>query len=268
MPRGFPAILAVLLATIPADLAAQNATLPQRTVYVCATSISIPGDVAGSLSLEKVFLEDGSVPRQSVTLSDGGSFIRTFPAAQQVSVTLTWPGDHRTRSRPEPLGWSDGSIRIYLFSPSIYRTERGEFWQETIVDRDNSAMVYERNGTRMLFLNLSDMQLTSGLASHGGAGILNASIDNLLAWGTGVERLTVYHVLVQRRRYRRHSYPNDPAGRRRIVGQFEIDTASFARRAAQAREAAIAWEAGIGDFRTCLRQTEYVGQEVVITSGP
>jgi hypothetical protein len=241
-------------------------TPPRRELvtYVCDGHLSLSGPRPIPFSVTRAFLEDGTVNRQTVEFYGDAGFIRPRVAGDQISVTLKWPGDHRYRRTPEPFSWADGSIRVHTFSQAAIRRERREVWVQTVVDRDDRAMIYEHDGMRSLFSSRMDVTLASPLDPPGGAGF-TAGVDSLLAWGHGVDRLTAYLLYVERRRYRPNSYPNDGVGRQRIAVQYEIDMAGFARRVAEMREATTAWEQGLGDFHACRRQVDYPDDEVVVT---
>jgi hypothetical protein len=259
--------LAILLTAGPGAASGQPARPPERELvtYVCDGRVPLPAPTPATLSLTKVFLEDGSVHHESVELYEDAGFIRPREASDRISVTLKWPGDHRFRGVPEPFSWADGSIRINLFTQAAYRHERREVWQQTVIDRDDRAMVYEHDGVRSLLPSAMGLTLATPLDPPTNAGSVTASIDSLLAWGHDVERLTVYFLYVQRRRYRPNEFPNDGVGRRRIAGQYQIEMAGFARRVAQVREAATQWERGLGDFHACRRQIEYPDAQIVVT---
>jgi hypothetical protein len=90
------------------------------------------------------------------------------------------------------------------------------------------------------------------------------SLDSFLAWGTGVERLTVYETRVTRRKKVPSSSPTSPAGRIRVVGSYEVDMAALALAFVQVRGVTEKWEAGLASsWRQCERTTE--GGEILVT---
>jgi len=266
-----PAFVAftALLATAP-GAAQRQPTEPEPglVTYVCESRGPMPGSPDARLALHKVFLEDGTVHRQSVEMIEVNSFVRSRVPGEQILVVLKWPGDHRFRPVPEPFSLADGSVGFMLMGPAAHRHSRREVWRQTVIDRDNRARIEERDGVRMLMPDRMGVTLAGPLDPIL-TGHVTASIDALLAWGHGVDRLTAYLLHVQRRRYRRNSFPNDQIGPQRIAGQYEIDMAGFERRVAEVRAAATTWENGLGHYRTCRREIEYPDQEsdIMITSG-
>lgn len=260
-------LLAALLAAGAAHAAA--AAEPEKApaiLFTCRERIANPGGISGALSLEKRFREDGSVRSFTASLEDWqGSFVRA--RAGRAMATLRWPGEHRFAREGVPFDPTDGSVKITFLGDDggYHRFLKNERWRQVVVDRNRSVMVHDTDGMRTLFLNGFEMWLTSELTSLSSPG-LNMSVDGLLAWGTGTDRLTVYETLVQRRRYRKNVYPNSPAGRMRVVAEYEIDVAALRRSVDTVREAARGWEAELGDFRTkCERDVEDDGNDIILT---
>ncbi len=241
---------------------------PQRgrelVTYYCSGSVQPSGPRSQPVSVTKVFLEDGSVYHQSVELYEEPGYVRAQAPSDRVAVTLKWPGELHFPLGEQPFSWEDGSIRISPYPQAGFRPERGEVWQRTVIDRNGSVRVYEHEGVRLLLATRMEPMLASSPDPPNG-GWVTMSVNNLLAWGHGVDRLTGYSLLVQRRRYRANSYPNDGIGRQRIVAQYEIETAGLARRVAEIREAVTAWERQLGDFHACRRQVEHPDEQIIVT---
>ena len=261
--------MTVLLTALILIAQSGGAQAPQRgrelVTYYCSGPATLPGQ-GQSVSVTKVFLEDGSVYNQSVEFYGEPAFVRAHAPNDRIAVTLKWPGEPRFPLGTQPFSWDDGSIRISPYPQAGFRPERGEVWQRTVIDRNGSVRVYEQDGVQMLLTTRMEPMLATSLDPPNG-GWMTMSIGNLLAWGQGVERLTGYSLLVQRRRYRANSYPNDGIGRQRIVAQYEIETAGLARRVGEIREAVTAWESGLGDFHACRRQIEHPDAQIVVTVG-
>jgi hypothetical protein len=263
-----PALIVLLGATIvaaplPAPVREARSPKPQaqpRALYRCGHRITNPGGDNGALTLSKTIWEDGSVQSFSVELEDwGGSFIRR--SAGSANVTLRWPGDHLVR-KGGPFNWAEGSIDVSFDAgtPSRYRILPKERWRQVVVDRNRSVIVHETGGMRALFPSGLDMRLVSELVPLSSPGRLWMSLDGLLAWGTGLETLTVFETLVRARRYDPNVNPNSPAGRMRVVGEYEVDIAALNRKVEQVRSETRSWEAGLGNFRTvCERGVEETG---------
>jgi hypothetical protein len=235
-------------------------------VHRCHLDARIPDDGA-SLRAFKSFRDDGSVNSMRVTVEDNGaSAVRRGSAGDQGFVALRWPGEHRAEPKDASFDWDEGSIQITYLSANSgerHRILRGEEWRQVIVDRNNAALTYASEGRRELFLPGTTLHLVSDLEPLSSPGSLNMSLDSLVAWGMGAERITVYEVMVTRRPRRSNSYPTSPAGRRRVVAAYDVDVAALARTAGLVRETVGRWEANIAEtWRTCERTTE--GGEVII----
>lgn len=265
--RATAVILAVF--AVPAAAADDQPREDRATLYRCTRSIQAFEGEPGFLALEKVFREDGTVYSRSVVLEDHAPrFVRFAQASARAWATLRWPGDHRFQREVEPFSWSRGSIDIsYLDGAAArYRPLPREVWRQVVVDRNGAALIHETGGMRMLFLTGLNMHLMSELAPISSPGRLHMALDDLVAWGTGAERVTVYETMVQRRRYSPNVYPNGPAGRMRIVADYDIDVPVLERRVAQVRAATDAWEAGLTNVReTCERTLEELPGDIILT---
>lgn len=271
------AIFAVLAATWLGPSPAQSVALAKtskRAVeesaveYRCRTRIPNLGGDSGALSLDKTFSPDGSVRAMTVNLEDWKPpYVKPAGVGERAMATIKWPGDHRIPRSPEPFSWSNGSIEISYFAEGSrrYSPLKGERWRQVVVDRNRSAIVHESGGMRTLFVGGLDMVVQSGLMDLPSPGKLSMSLDGLLAWGSGVASLTVYETLVTRRKYRKHSYPTTPAGRARIVGQYDLDAAILARKVQQVRDSTSAWEAGLTDFKTVCEKGVVEAGAIIVT---
>ncbi|HEX8307921.1 MAG TPA: hypothetical protein VF645_05820 [Allosphingosinicella sp.] len=264
------ALLAAAVAAAPLPAAVQEVRSPKpkaqpRALYRCQHRIPNLGGHSGALTFSKTYREDGSVQSLSVQLEDwGGSFIRR--SAGSANVTLRWPGDHLVR-KGGPFDWAEGSIDVSFDAGNAgsHRILPKERWRQVVVDRNRSVIVHETEGMRTLFLSGLDMRLVSELVPVSSPGRLWMSLDGLLAWGSGLETLTVYETLVSGRRYDPDVYPNSPAGRMRVVAQYEVDVEALNRKVEQVRSETQSWEAGLVDFRkVCERGSEETG-EIVVT---
>ena len=267
MTRPWLALLAILLAAAPGAAQNQQASRDRALVtFYCSGAVPLPGPRPQSVSVTKIFLNDGSVYRQEVELSGPADFITANRPGDRFSVALKWPGGDRFVPGARPFSWEDGSIQISSFPQGGIWPERDELWQRTVIDRKGGVRVFEHGGVPMLMTTRTGSLLTTGFEPPPGGGT-TLLLDNLLAWGHGAARLTGYLVLVQRRPYPANTYPIDGRGRERIVSQYEIEVAGLARQVAEIREAVEAWERGLGDFHACRRQLEYPDEEIVVTNG-
>lgn len=259
--------MTIMLALLLAAAAQAPAPPPQPAMlFRCRERIDNFEGTSGALSLDKSFREDGTPLGLNVQLEDrSGSVMPGRGPTEQTGMTLSWPGRHRVAIRPEPFSWSNGGIDVYYSGPTnryVYR--RDERWRRVIVDRAGSMIVHESDGARWIFVSGLDLYLMSNLQDLGSPGRLWMSLDGLLAWGSGRERVTVYETVITERRERNQG----PAlGQERIVGQYDIDIPALARLAARVRAATEAWEAGLTDLAArCTREPEETG-EIIVTSG-
>jgi hypothetical protein len=136
------AALAVLLVASP-GVAQRQQQPPQRELvtYVCDGRVQMPGAPPATLSLTKVFLEDGSVHHQSVELYQDAGFIRSREPGDRITISLKWPAENLYRPTPAPFSWAEGSIRITLLTQAAFRHERREVWQLTFIYISCRAMI-------------------------------------------------------------------------------------------------------------------------------
>jgi hypothetical protein len=260
----------MLLAALSLLAQSDGPQAPQRgrelVTYYCSGFVQPSGPRSQSVSVTKVFLEDGSVYRQEVELSGPVDFIRAHRAGDRFSVALKWPAGDRYVPGARPFSWEDGSIQIISLPQGGIGPEQGEFWQRTVIDRRGGVSVMEHGGIRMLMTTRMGSLLTTGFEPppNGGTTLL---LGNLLAWGHGVARLTGYLLLVRRRPYGADVPPGNGIGRERIVSQYEIEVAGLTRQIAKIREAVTTWERSISDFQACRREIEYPEQEVLVING-
>lgn len=271
------AIFAILAATWLGASPAQSGPLAKTSKrsaeepaveYRCQTRIPNLGGDSGALSLDKTFSPDGSVRGMSVNLEDWQPpYVKPARVGERAMATIKWPGDHRIGGSSEPFSWSNGSIEIVYLAEGSGRHSplKGEQWRQVVVDRNRSAIVHESGGMRTLFVGGLDLLLQSGLVDLPSPGHLSMSLDGLLAWGSGVGSVTVYETMVMRWKSRRNSYPTSPAGRARIVGQYELDVAVLGRKVRQVRDATSAWEAGLADFRNVCEKGVVETGAIILT---
>jgi len=248
-------LLAALLAlqTVPAPVPEQL----RPVVFRCHTRIPLG---SGAVTVDKTFSEDGSVHGLRIEVEDRApDFVVPGAPSGSATARLTWPGEHRVRLRPEPFSWTDGSIRIDYndHASNRYRFGNRERWRQFVVDRRRALPVYAHEGARvLLYQGLGPALMSELIPLTSGVG-LRMSLDDLLAWGSGVERLTVYDTIVQHRRFEPNVYPNTPAGPRRIVGEYGIIVASLRSKADEVQRLVQQWEATLTDVRTtCEREAE------------
>lgn len=236
------ALIALLLA------AAQPPEPPM--LHRCIERIADFEGTRGTLTLEKHFQEDGSPFGFAVTFEDGSGAIAAGRApGTRTSLTLRWP---RARGVPARAvaGWPEASIHVYLFDDARAGIRRpGELWRRVLVDRGDDSIVVPPlpEGGQGVALPGLDLYLASELQPFYMTTRLDMSLDSLLAWGSGRERLTVYETVVTPLRPRGRDWERAIRSER-VVGVYDIDVAALARLPARVRAAAEAWEAGLTDL--------------------
>lgn len=232
-------------------------------VYQCEHSERLPKGGYSDLRVLKSFREDGSVYGMQVEWDDNqGSLVRLTQPGDRAHLSLKWPGDHRISAEGEPFDWSHGSIKVSLIAANgaNLRNLKGEKWKRIIVTRDDSVRIYGQDGTKQLMLMGFNLHLASDLEHLGSPGWLTMPLGSLLAWGSGVERVTVYETRVTRRKQGRNAFPDSPIGRSRIVGAYELEPAALERMARLVREATLNWEAEVAKRWRNARVDSRAGQ--------
>jgi hypothetical protein len=263
------ATAALISCALPVPSRAAEASGPEAVpVHRCQFSQRVPEGGQANLEIFKSFGTDGAVNSMQVHWEDNqAGAVRLLNPDDRAFVSLQWPGEHRIGRYEEEFDWSRGSITVTLLvadAAANFRLLPGEEWRQMVVDRNGSVLVHERKGMRTLFLSGLDLRLVSDLEPPTSPGRLSMSLDSLLAWGTGVERLTVYETRVTRRKKVPNTYPTSPAGRIRVVGSYEVDVAALALAFAQVRAATEAWEAGLASsWRQCEQTIE--GGDILVT---
>jgi hypothetical protein len=250
---------AAALFSLAAAAAAQgDGSIP---VYRCHLDARITEVGPGNLRVYKSFREDGAVNEFRVVWeSRPGDAVHLPSFEDQAFVTLQWPGEHRLFRDGESWNWAQGSIRINFFAADAAtrgRPRHGEEWRQTVVDRNQSANIYDQDDTSILMLPILDFVLAGDLEPVVDSARLNMSLDSLLAWGSGGARVTVYDTLVTRRRPMPNIYPTSPSGAHRIVGNYDLDIPTLTRTVALIRATTERWEEGLSaSWRQCERTTE------------
>ena len=234
------ALLALLL------VAAQAPDL--RMVYRCTEEIADFGGTGDSLTLTKGFRRDGTPIVFEAVLEDGNSAVATgVTPGTQTRLTLSWKV-HYPGPPAAPAWW--GWIEIGLLGDARRRVrERGEQWARVLVVRDELLHPYSRpDGGQGLAVSHRGLYLSSELQPLSDRPrSLDMSLEALLVWGSGRERITAYETMVtparQRGRYRERAI-----GLERIVGAYEIDMAALGQLSSRVRTAAETWGAGLTDI--------------------
>jgi hypothetical protein len=180
--------------------------------------------------------------------------VRSPSPGDRIFVSLRWPREHRIGRPADPFDWSQGSIKIDLLPLDL---RSGEEWRQVIVDRDQSVTTINEAGARFASVSPYQMLLMGDLEATISPSLLNMSLNSFLAWGSGVQRLTVYDTRVTRRTRAKNSYPESLAGARRIIGAYDVDMPALARAVALIRATTERWERSLStSWRNCRRATE------------
>lgn len=262
-------VVAIGLGAMLSGCAISRADLEQDnliSIYRCSLEARLPEGGYSPFLIQKIFREDGTVYRMTVQWEDnqGGGLIRPRRTGETATVQLGWSGGIPLFSSTdgEPFVWSKGTVRIYSHGAGWPRPFRNEQWSQSVLDRDGSARILEVEGIETLIV--TEKQLLGDLLSASSLEILNMPLDKLLAWGAGVERITVIKSLATRRNAQAEDFRRQPVARRRVVGRYELDLAALRKVATDVREATERWEAEISDdWRQCERDTE--GGKITLT---
>lgn len=277
------ATAAALIATpVFAQEASPKAEWP-KTMYACRHYGPLEG-FGGTLEFDMLFTAEGTTFSQRARWSanfrpDGSPQRRARPsgADQLVKVQgkpaegwiiVEWPNDNPWRKAdPGEDPAEHATVRISnfgLFGEKM--REKKERWRQTVIVRGSEVLVRQQGDDRYLILSFVEPALVTGLGSSAGPG-LGMPVANLLAWGHGVDALTVYDVFVEPRKFVRNSFPDGPAGAMRIVGEYRIDTNAFADAMGKMREAHRGWRSSLTDFKKTCQQTKVddPSKEVIVT---
>ena len=249
--------------------------VPGRVYYHCRKYFGSETPAGGALEAYKHIGEDGRVLRMHVrwsnTLSDdprfGGSYgIETlFGGRTEGSVILEWP-ESFGGSAPR-LDWHNPDLRINHFGalePFDRARNRKEPWQQVLVDRGDRLLMREFEDGQRYIYRIQDVVMASALRSAPANGF-QVKLDDLAAWASGVDAVTVYETRVQYRRFRRNSSPNNH-GPNRVVLAYRFTPGPLVETARQIRVAIEEWEASITDFKTeCERSAEEDESLIVVT---
>ena len=241
-------------------------------VYQCSERIADFEGTGGALTLTKGFRREGSPSTFEVVLEDGSGRVAAGRASDtHTSLTIRWSADPRVEvsGATTPLyGWIE--IELYGDARSLV-TQRDEQWRRVLVDRNGLLLLHSLpDGGQGIVVPHRGLYLSSELlplnTNYRRLGML---LGDLLVWGGGRERLTVYETVVTPMRQRRRNWDR-AVGLERVVGTYEIDMAALARLAASALTVAEAWEAGLTDV---TRRCEQVPapeprDEDIITGAP
>jgi hypothetical protein len=259
--------LTVAAAAILLTAATSTDTPPARgNVYTCQERIA-PFGKNGVLTIYKSINPDGSTFSLRVQWEDGSPTIvsRATPN-DQVFLTLDWPGDQTLGADYKPLDWSTGSIKItYLpASPNNrFVRRKNELWSQAVVDRNGSIRSYDDKGVRYVWFSGLDLFLTNDPVS--GSGRFSMSLDNFLAWGSGVDHVTVYELAIARRQKPPGSSDTN-IGAKRVVASYRVDMVALAAMVRAVRDKVTAWEASLVDFKTrCRLEPTPSVDDIVIT---
>lgn len=239
------------------------------SVFQCMLIAPLP-DGGPRLLVFKSFREDGSVNGMHVSWEDNAvsGLARTSKAGDRVFVRLTWPGEHRIGKPDDRFDWSQGSIEMHLLleNPASFALRPGEEeWRQVVIDRDRSVVTIDRKGARYASVSRINMLLMSDLEATTTSAQMTMSLDSFLAWGAGVPHVTVFETRVRRSTPAKNSYPASPAGARRIIGIYDVDTTEVGRTVAMIRVTTEQWERSLSSsWRTCRRTTE--GGDIVINN--
>jgi hypothetical protein len=230
-------------------------------VFQCVLSAPLP-DGGPRLLVLKSFRENGDVNSMHVSWEDNAAsgLVRPPNQGDRIFVSLRWPGEHRSGRPDDPFDWSQGSITMHLLladAAANFSVRTGEEWRQVLVDRNHSVSRISEGGEAFADPSVLDMLVMSDLEPTTSPGRMSMSLNSFLAWGSGVQYLTVYETRVKRRTPPKNSYPTSSAGAHRIIGAYDVDMAALAHTVAMIRAATEQWESTLStSWRNCRRTTE------------
>lgn len=256
-----------------------------KTMYACRHYGPLE-DFGGTLEFDVVFTAEGTVFSQRAKWAAnfqpvGGPLRRPRQAGAdrlvqvqnkpaQGWIIVEWPNDnpwHKAGPGEDPA--DRATVRISNFGMlGVKMREKKERWRQTVIVRGSEVLVRQQGDDRFLFLSPMEPSLVTGLGSPSSPG-LSLPVANLLAWGHGVDTLTVYDLFVEPRKYGRNNASDGPAGQMRIVGEYRIDMNGFASAMARLREAHRDWRGSLADFKRTCRQMEVPdpSKEMIVVTG-
>ena len=259
---------------------AQAAEWP-KTMYQCRHRAPLDG-FGGTLEFDTLYTEAGTIfsesgrwtsdylPRRAPPLPAGLMAEQSIilPAGQPsgMTVMIEWPGGNVWDKTPTPDPSAKAMIRIVNIDGVARSMRKKERWHQSVVVRNSEVLPYANGNDRMLFLSPLEPALISNYGDTSNMD-LTMPVANLLAWGSGLEALTVFDVFVEPRKYDPHSFPNGPAGPMRAVGEYHIDMTALAAGFDKIRAEHRWWRAGLADFKTRCEATQVSDPslEIIVT---
>lgn len=261
----------LMLAAAPAGAQTQppgTGTEWPRTMYACRHYGPLEG-IGGTLEFDILFTAEGAVFSETAKWSASFYPPGRSPFAPTVAdtivrvqrdpndgwITIGWPGDNAWDKSPASADPADKAvIRISSFALFRQAFRKKERWRQAIIARGSEVLVARDGEDHILLLSPLEPALVSDFGPV--SDMLTMPIANLLAWGSGRDTLTVYDVFVQPRKYVANAFPNGPAGKMRIVGEYRVDIAALADAWARARAQHAAWRAGLTDAKAMCAPTQ------------
>lgn len=213
----------------------------EAVVYRCLTrTATING---GRLDFNEDFRADGSVFEKSVRWeARAAGYVQGFGPDEPTWGTLSW--DYPPEGRGgDAIDWTAGQFAVQVptdLTQSALR-EEGQWWQ-IVIARSRAAS--GESGV----LAPAAMLLSGEVTEYPPLGRMKVSLAALLAWGSGVDKLTVYEMGISR--YPPASVRPAYLGERRVVGEYQIDMASLSQTVDGIRDIVTAWDAEPVDFKT------------------
>ncbi len=233
-----------------------------KTMYECSHRGPLQ-TFGGTLEFNIIFTEGGAVheerARWGITISrqwpqqPAGKLLHIGPNAES-RITIAWSNPTLwLKPGKDPAAYA----QLTISSPSGYREKmrKQERWFQSIVMRDEATLIAEKGGDRFLAKHLLPPALKGDFLSGGSLRQLTMPVESLVAWGSGVDALTVYDVAIEPRKYRRNTYPNDPIGRMRIIDEYKIDTTLLGQVSEAVRSSHTSWRKSIDDPKTRCKKT-------------
>jgi hypothetical protein len=269
---------------VPAASAQEDGSAPKaewpKTMYQCRHRAPLDG-FGGTLEFDTLYTEDGAIFSEGARWTSGYWPLHTplpahliparsiiLPAGQPngMTVMIEWPGGSVWDKTPTPDPSAKAVMRIVNIDGVARTMRKKERWHQSVVVRNSEVLPYSNGEDRMLFLSPLEPALITNYGQTSNMD-LTIPVANLLAWGSGLETLTVFDIFVEPRKYDPNSFPNGPAGQMRVVGEYRIDMGALAAAFDKIRSEHRNWRAGLADFKANCEATEVEdpSMEIIVT---
>ena len=252
-----------------------------KTILACRNYGPLEG-VGGTIEFDTLFTEDGAVfsesakwtanvrsmpnPDSSAAATPVDTMVRVEGRPAEAWITIEWPNTNPWRKPAvgtDPA--SSATVKIANFGLIGQTMRKKERWHQTVIVRGSEVLVARDGDDRLLILSGMEPALISDYGMP--AMNLTIPIASLLAWGGDLGTLVVYDVFIEPRKYQPNVYPNGPAGKMRIVGEYRINVVALASAFNKMRAQYIAWQKSLTDIKASCKsmKVEDPSADIIVT---